>query len=678
VSIVIGEVLDNLPQVHLADVDSKGCGFAEDLGRPNLTTGANTDNAARKCDSTDDPDFIRGALRTANPNVLRIVLLHLTRDPALRCMRLEQKPVRGGALTTYAVAPEHHEELYEKAFQYLTDPRSIVAPPPSAEEARDLMELFSQEKLSDQQFQFGLEELAFEQFPRDVQWGKKPDAKRLETFHVAVIGAGISGIATAIQLSRMGIPYTVIERQSDIGGTWQLNHYPEARVDTNHNLYQFKFEHNYPWTELFPSRDETKKYLKHCAAKYGVVDNFRLNTELRSARWDESSSKWILGLNDNGQSKTLAVNAVISCSGLFSTPNLPDIPGIESFGGRIFHTAAWDHSYDYAGKRIGLIGTGSSGVQLMPHLAAKAKHLTIFQRTPHWISQMENYRSPVTPELRWLFNSLPYYSNWYSYSCFYPTTQMQYLQTFDSEWQKAGGIISKGNDKLREVFTQYIMGKVGQRPDLVKKCVPSYAPLGRRLVVDNGWYDALLLENVELVVDGIDHIAPSGIVSNDGKLHELDFIVLGAGFQATKYLWPVPYIGRHGITLEQSWKKDGARAYLGITMPGFPNFFMFYGPNGQPRGAGFYSWAEIWARYSVKAIVTLLETGSASLEVKQTVFDEYNRKQDEAMRPIIWEKEGLRNYYLNEQGRQAVNMPWLMHEYHAWVRSPNMSDFDVR
>jgi 4-hydroxyacetophenone monooxygenase len=627
---------------------------------------------------TDDPALSRQAIRTANPNVLRIVLLQLTGDPRLKTMRLERKPVREGALSTYAVAAEHHEELYERAFQYVTEARATVPSPPSEPEVRGLLELFGQERLSDEQFQFGLEELAFEQFPRDVRWERKPSPEKLKAFHVAVIGGGISGIATAIQLTRMGIPYTVIERQSDIGGTWQLNHYPEARVDSTNYLYQFKFEQEYPWTELFPNRDETKRYLNHCVTKYGVLENFRLDTELKTARWHEASSKWVLGLSARGEPQTLEANAVISCSGLFSTPNLPDIPGIETFRGKAFHTAAWDHSYQYAGKRVGLIGTGSSGTQLMPHLAEKAQHLTIFQRTPNWISSMENYRSPVSREMRWLFRNIPYYSNWYGYACYHPTTQMQYLQTFDSEWQKSGGLISEGNDKLRSVFTQYILSKIGHRPDLVKKCVPTYAPLGRRLVVDNGWYDALLRDNVDLVVEGIDHFEPRGVVTEDGALHELDFVALGAGFHVSRYLWPVPYIGRNGRTLEESWAKDGARAYLGITMPGFPNFFMFYGPNGQPRGAGFYSWAEIWARYSVKAIAILIETGSASMDVKQEVFDDYNRRQDEAMRAIIWESEGARGYYLNERGRQAINMPWLMHQYHAWVRSPDPNDFTWR
>lgn len=628
-------------------------------------------------EQADDPEFIRRALRTANPNVLRVVLYQLTRDPRLKGMRLERKPVRGGALSTYAVAPEHHEELYEKAFECLTKAGS-VPPPPKESETRELLELFGNEPLSDEQFQFGLEELGFDQYPRDVRWEKKPKPEKLTQFHVAIVGGGISGIAAAIQLSRLGIPYTVIERQSDIGGTWHLNHYPEARVDTTNYLYQFKFEKNYPWTGLFPDRDETKKYLKHCATKYGVLENFRLNTELKSARWDESRSKWMLCVASGGNEELLEANVVISCSGLFSTPNLPNIPGIETFGGKMCHTANWDHSYDYVGKRIGLIGTGSSGTQLMPHLAESAKHLTVFQRTPNWISQMENYRSPVSAEMRWLFDYVPYYTNWYSYACFFPTTQMQYLQYFDPEWQKSGGIISKSNDKLREVLTQYIVGKVGHRPDLVVNCVPTYAPLGRRLVVDNGWYDALLRDNVELVVEGIDHVEPEGIVTKDGRLHELDFLVLGAGFHVSRYLWPVSYVGRNGLTLEECWKKDGPRAYLGITVPALPNFFMFYGPNGQPRGAGFFSWAEIWARYSAKAITLLIEGDFRSLEVKQEVFDDYNLKQDAAMSRIIWEAEGAKGYYINEHGRQGINMPWLMHEYHSWVRTPAITDFDWR
>jgi len=285
------------------------------------------------------------------------------------------------------------------------------------------------------------------------------------------------------------------------------------------------------------------------------------------------------------------------------------------------------------------------------------------------------YKSSTSQELRWLFDTMPCFWNWMVFSTYVADTQLQDFQALDQEWCEKGGSVSEINENLRDFLTTYIRSKFVDDPDLADKCTPSYPPFSRRIVVDNGWYDTLTRDNVELVTDGIECITERGIQTKDGTLHEFDLIVFSSGFSTSEYLWPINYEGKEGATPEKLWNKDGARAHLGMTMPGFPNFFTFYGPNGQSRGGGFHSWAEIWSRYVGKMIVQMIETESQEFEVQREIFDDYNRRMDDAMQGMLWESGGDSGYYVNEQGRSGVNMPWSVHEFYEMVRIPNFSDF---
>ncbi len=608
-----------------------------------------------------------------------MALYQATHDPDLLAMRVEKSPVRGGAQFMRIVAEEDLPTLHEKAVRFLLDGVKEIAPPPGEAEARKFMELFSGEPLSEKYARFGIEELAFDEFPRDWQWTKKPPPEVLDKIKILVIGGGISGLTAAIQLRRLGFSFKVVERQGDLGGTWNLNHYPEARVDTSSYMYQYKFEKNYPWSEYFAARDETKVYLKHVAEKYGVAGSIQFNTEVVAAEWEEVNGVWNVTLRErDGRETHETANFIISGSGLFSTPRLPDIPGIETFEGAMFHTTQWNHSFSLENKRVALIGTGSTGVQLMPALARNAAQLTVYQRSANWIAGAPGYRDKVLPETRLLFESIPYYWNWYCYSSFDTSVQLQNAQTYDHEWRKNNAGISEANEKVRAGLIDYMHAKLEGRADLIAKCTPDHAPLARRLVVDNGFYESLLRPNVELVTEGIDRFTPTGIVSRDGVKREFDLIVLAAGFQVSKYLSPVEYVGRNGKTLDEAWAADGPRSYLGVTMPDFPNLMMMYGPNGQPRSGGFYSWAEIWARYIAGMICRTIESGHRSIAVKQEVFDDYNRRLDEADKEILWREESKESYFVNEFGRQSVNIPFPVEELHDMFIEPKLEDFKLR
>jgi 4-hydroxyacetophenone monooxygenase len=629
--------------------------------------------------SNVDEVLIAAALEHSDLNAVRLALYQITGDSALAKMRVERQPVWGGVFNMIGLAPEHHSEVKKRATTLLLDPPANFPPPHQIETATRLMEMFCGEKLTENELRFGTEELAFDDFPREVKWSRPPTAAVLDGFHVTIVGSGISGIVIAIMLARLGIPYTIIEREAGIGGTWLINSYPDCRVDIPAHLYQFKFEKNYPWSEYYPSRGETLKYLQHIAVKFGIMPHVKFRSEVTAATWNEQSAKWHVKIKrQDGVEQEITSNVIFNASGQFAKPNFPDIEGIKTFKGAMFHTTSWDHSFDCSGKRVALIGNGATGTQLMPSIAKIARRLTVFQRTPQWIISVDNYRAKIPQEIQYLFDNLPYYWNWFCYSTFVRTYEMQKLTVYDREWQAQGGIISERNDKLREVLIKYIREKVHGDETQFRKLLPPFPPLARRMLVDNGWYDALARENVDLVCDGIARFTSNGIVTTDGVERSVDLVILGAGFQVSKYMWPIEYVGRDGMRPSDVWKRDGARAYLSMMMPYYPNFFMFYGPNAQPRAGGFHSWAETWARYAIRIVVHMLESGASSFEVRQAAYDDYNRRLDKEAEINLRGPASVGSYYLNEFGRAGVNVPWLAEDWHAMLAEPNFEHFDVR
>jgi 4-hydroxyacetophenone monooxygenase len=629
--------------------------------------------------STISEEWLQRVVDNADLDVLRLTLYQVTGEQALWDVPTERIPMRGGMYFIPTVAERARPEVKKLAVKLLRAlPDQPPPPPPEKSAARQLMEALTEEPLSDTEFEFGYEQLGFADFPRDVSWtqGRPPSAS---SFNVAVIGGGISGIATAIQLKRLGIPYTVYERQDGVGGTWCLNTYPEARVDTGIFLYQFTFEKNYPWRHPYATQAEVKEYLEYVAEKYDVLSDFRFGIEITDARWDEGEAKWILqAKSSDGTTHEQEVNAIITATGLFSKPKPGAFDGMDEFKGEVCHTASWNPNMEIEGKRVCLVGTGSTGVQISRHLAQHALHLTIIQRTPSWIGPVVGYKREFTPEERWLFDNVPYYWNWYSYQAFAAGSMLQAGQEHDFEWQAGGGSISKANDNLRAFLTEYIETKLEGHPDLIEKCTPKYAPLGRRLVVDNGWFETLLRPNVDFVTAGVDRFVPKGIITTEGGLEECEVAVLAIGWETSRYFWPIRFEGRNGLTLEELWSRDGGRSYLGMAMPGFPNLFTLYGPNSAPRAGGAYSWSEVWSRYSVDAVIKLIESGKRSMEVKADKYSEYNLEIDTVMEGLIWKTQGVGSYQLNEYGRPGFSCPFRIDQYHSHLIEPELNDYELR
>ncbi len=625
-----------------------------------------------------DQEFIRQAVNEANVIALRLALYHQTKDESLAAMEVQEWPIRGGALTVHAVPKQYHQEIKDKAFEYLISNPTPV-PPPTRVEVAKLIRLYNGQAPSKKQLDYGYEELAFEEFPRDVSWNQDVPFEALVDFKVTIIGSGFSGIAAAIYLQRLGIDFEIIERHSDLGGTWLINNYLEARVDVSTFLYQYKFEKNYPWKSYYAPREELKEYTNYIVDKYGLQEKIVFNTSLQAASWDAEQAQWNLQLKrSDGSIEAKRCSAIISASGLFNTPKKPNILGLEKFKGRMFHTTEWDHSIDFSDKRVGQIGTGSTGIQLARGLAQNAKHLTVFQRTASWVTPVAGYHATLSEHKRWMLDHMPGYNNWFVFMNYYGELQMQKFQEVDQDWVARGGRVNQQNAEFREGLIEFIKSKLGDRQDLIEKSIPNVVPMARRMVIDNQWYETILRDNVSLHTDGIKEITERGVIDQEGVEHQFDVLVLSSGFDTSQYVLPTKYRGVDGAKLEDLWAIDGARAFKGMTVPGFPNFFMMYGPNGQARIGSFHSWAENFSRYICGLLVNTLEQGGKSVVVKREAFEKYNSDMDQAMKGLLWETETGDSYYVNQHGRSGVNMPWDVHEFYSMIQRPDLENYEIQ
>lgn len=515
---------------------------------------------------------------------------------------------------------------------------------------------------------------------RKVDWRKSPAPLELEKFNVIVIGAGFSGIAMSIRLQQMGIPHVVIDKNAEVGGTWLENVYPGCGVDTPCHFYSYAFEVNSGWTEYFAKRAEIHAYILKCVEKYRVRERIRFKEEVVRADYDELTSTWrVLTRRNDGTEATLTCNALISAVGALNRPALPDIPGLKEFAGPCFHTAQWDQSVDLEGKRIAMIGTGASGMQTGPSIAPIVDKLTIFQRSAHWSIRHPLYHVAVSPAVGWAMQHVPFYASWVrllqfwaASDLFHPTLKM------DTAWNDAARSLNAANHQLRQDLIAYMTAELGSRADLLPKVTPDYPPFGKRMLRDNHWYKMLQRENVELVTGRVDRIERNSVVSG-GVAHPTDVIVLATGFQAGRMLWPMTIRGKGGVSLRDIWGDDNPRAHLGVTVPGFPNFFMIYGPNTNlAHGGSAIFHSEVQVRYIALALREMIERDWRSMEVKRQPFEAYNERLDEALATMSWSHPGVTNWYKNSRGRVVMNSPWRLVDYRNMLAEVDVAEFEVR
>ena len=482
-----------------------------------------------------DSEFIRRAVNASDLEALRAALYQASGDPTLARFG----PVVG-------LAPDERAALVERAITLLqTNLDQYAARVPSDEEVRKIMDMILGEPTRDEHFEVRSKMLAFENYP----FLYEPESGRPqvpEDFSVAIIGVGPAGIAMAVQLDHLGIDYTVYEKRAEIGGTWSRHAYPDIRVDTLSITYEFSFDEQYKWSEYFARGAEVRGYLDYMARKHGVFERIRFEHDLTSASFQEEQGRWNLAFGRPGDAQVEAThNVVVTASGLFATAKKPNIPGIENFKGQILHPTEWPDDAKLAGKRVAVLGNGSTGVQLLAPVAREAESVHLFQRTAQWISPRPHYGEAIEPEVRWLLDTVPGYWNWCRYTSMINIFNWHDdFLTPDPEWEEQGGTITRKSDELREILIDYIKSQVGDRPDLIEKLIPDYPPMLRRPVVDNSWYKTLTRDNVELVTEGIQRLTENGIETADGTHREIDALILATGFDVSTYLWPATYTGR--------------------------------------------------------------------------------------------------------------------------------------
>ena len=541
------------------------------------------------------------------------------------------------------------------------------------------LRLASHFELADEDLGLWIEELALDPWARGLQWKTPPPPNQLEAFNVVVIGGGLGGLNAAIQLKRAGIPFTVVEKNSDVGGTWYENRYPGCRVDTQSRSYTnlFGVDWSYPYSHCPASENE--RYFQWITETYELRDDIVFETEVRSVAWDETASEWQVSIDGPDGERVLRANAVITAVGFLNRPKLPDIEGMSDFRGPSFHSARWPHDLEITGKRVAVIGTGASGYQMIPEIALEAEHLVILQRTPQWLMPTPGYRTPYPPQVNWLDRNLPFYSNFMRFQAAISIRFLSDFSEIDPDFDDPDAC-SAGNKALRDGCLAFLEHKLGDDPELVRTMTPPHPYLSARPLAVDAEYsvlDVLQSDHVTLVTDGIRRITETGIETVTGAHHDVDVIVYATGFHATEYLFPMTIIGRDGATIEKTWAEDGARAYLGCMVPNFPNLWMVYGPNtnGGMHPASFH---EVVARYALECIEHLIIDDKREVEVTEDAYWRYNRLLDERNARKVWSDPRAHNYYWTDFGRSAVMCPFYPWEIWHFLRHPSFDDLVVR
>lgn len=513
---------------------------------------------------------------------------------------------------------------------------------------------------------------------RALQWRRDPASLPRDKFNIIIVGAGISGICAGVRLQEAGIPFEIFEKNTELGGTWYENDYPDCGVDTANHIYSFSFNPKPDWTRHFSKQAEILGYIRDTADKYALRDHIRFGVEVEAMEWDEAMSLWSVRLRHaDGILQTKTCHAVISAVGLLNRPSMPDIRGLDEFEGPRFHTARWPRDLDVRDKRIAMIGTGASGMQAGPAIAPLAEKLTVFQRSPHWAGKNPLYHQPVSDGQMWALLNIPLFTEWQRFLLFWGSSDGFHASLkIDPNWSQPNLSLNQANHNMREMLIQHIRTELDGDEDLIAKCVPSYPPYGKRMLRDNHWYKMLRRPNVDLVSERISHVTKNAVVTVDGVTHEADILILATGFHAGKVLWPMSIRGRDGRQLEEEWGDDNPRAYLGITVPGFPNLFLTCGPNtGLGHGGSQIFHIECQIKYILQALREMIEKGHATLEVRDTVHDNYSDLVDRTCAGMVWAHPGVTNWYKNKENRVTITSPWRLVDYWSLTHAFDPSDY---
>ncbi|MFI5508252.1 flavin-containing monooxygenase [Mycobacterium sp. NPDC051804] len=636
-------------------------------------------HAGQPFTATDDE--IAEALLDVSIPTLMLSLVHMSGDPSL--IRGELKPAGLFLNEVQGYMSEEDKAAVRKiALEVITDYRDRGCPEPepvSAELLHEMMQWLVCEPVPAEYVPMVLEEMELD--GRDARATGAVTESAREDFPVVVIGCGESGLLAGIRLKEAGIPFTIVEKNAGVGGTWYRNTYPGARVDVGNHFYCYSFEPTDHWTHFFAEQPELQSYFQDVMEKYDIAPHVRWETEVTEAAWNDDDATWTVRARDrNGKPTELTARAVISAVGQLDRPHTPQIKGQQDFAGPAFHSNEWDHSVDLRDKNVAMIGAGASGFQIAPTIAPDVNRLTVFQRTAQWMFPNPNYHERVGPGVQWALRHLPFYGRWYRFLIFWPGCDKGLdAARVDPDYPDQQTAVSEINEITRLMFTEWITSQVGDDADLAAKVVPDYPATGKRTLQDNGsWLKTLTRDNVELVRTGIDHIEADAIVTEDGNRYPADVLVYATGFEHTKMLWPMTIRGRDDEILSERWGERPS-AYLGITIPGYPNFFCMNGPGTWLASGGsliFHS--ECQMRYISECLELLIEGGHATIEPTVEKTKDWHERSQAEMRKMVWSQPTIKHsFFKNSFGEIHTLSPWRLVDYWTWTREPDPEDFVI-
>ena len=481
-----------------------------------------------------------------------------------------------------------------------------------------------------------------------------------EHARVVIVGSGFSGLGMAARLKQEGMEdFVVLERADEVGGTWRDNTYPGCQCDVPSNLYSFSFAANPGWSRAFSMQPEIQDYLVRCADEFGVRPHMRFGHELTGASWDQAEQIWRLETNEGDFTADVLVSAV----GGLSEPRIPELPGLGEFQGEVFHSAAWKHDVDLSGKRVAVVGTGASAIQIVPKLQREVEQLHVFQRTPAWI--MPHTDRPLPRWYRRLFKRAP---------------ALQRVVRNAIYWGRETFVIGfMGKDRMRIAnwAARRLLARQVPDPELRAKLTPDYSIGCKRILLSNEFYPALQQPNVELLACGVSELRTGSIVGADGREREVDAVVFATGFHVTDMPIAERVAGRDGQTLDDVWQ-GSPRAYLGTAIPGFPNLFFLLGPNTGLGHTSIVVMIEAQVNYVMQALRLMQRGNVAELEVRADVQEAYNRDLDRQLEKSVWNSGGCASWYVDDKGRNSTLWPGFTWRFRQKTARFQLSEYEVR
>jgi len=496
-------------------------------------------------------------------------------------------------------------------------------------------------------------------------------------FNVVIIGAGVTGVCAGLTLDALGLhDFVIFDKNPVPGGTWWLNQYPGCRVDTPSLCYSYSFAIDGDWPHHFSHQPALLKYVHKMVDQHKFGDRLQCNTSVETITWNETGKKWDIDIiRPNGAHERLSANVVIGATGILRIPKMPTIKGMNDFAGPAFHSSAWDHTVSLKGKRVAVIGTGASANQIVPAVAKEAAEVLVYQRSAHWMISHPQYGKALSGDERALIEKIPTYLQWFRFRMFMQQgdANMPYLK-IDPNWPDTKLSINAHSAKLREELIEYIKAQVGDRPDLMAKVVPDFPPYGKRMLLDNGWYQALRRDNVRLITEDIEKITAEGVVTTAGP-ETADIIVYATGFDTDKIMSPIQINGRGGFDARRNLEET-LEAYNGTALAHCPNLFITWGPNGLPaHGGNGMFFAEVQVGYIVECLRAMFDNNWTNMEIREQAVHDYVKDMSKQLEGFVWSVPTVKNWYKGAHGRvTAISSKRLID---AWNESkaPVLSDY---